>query len=417
MRVITIVLLLAANQLHATDIWQSVTLGGKKIGHRHIQQSINGFTITTTETLFITLQQPGEQPRTSTTTQIYRETLTGKPLAYSKQVASNAANYHYQGLLKDDRWLVTREQGGDSEAREFRAPDNFLLNNGVIQALSRLQNDYRTVNYSSFSFATMAFEPVELRARKRSGEHSAWHLERKRHNGDITHQYANESFQPLKETAESGGELLELVTCSQACAEAAFQPATHVYRQIVRSPFRLPEAALRGHIRYTLRGNGLNPPQTGEQQVIKKNESGEWQLDICASCGSEQPPTAEDLARLRQSSYWITAEASEIRATLNDVLPSEQRIDVVQSMSVLKRFVQLAMDQQPDYAGFGTALEALQTGKGDCTEHALLLAALARAAGFPARVALGMAYSNQRFLGRSHVFTPHAWVQVWTGDR
>ena len=42
----------------------------------------------------------------------------------------------------------------------------------------------------------------------------------------------------------------------------------------------------------------------------------------------------------------------------------------------------------------------------------MLLAALTRALGIPARVATGVAYSP-RFAGREHVFVPHAWVMAW----
>ena len=46
----------------------------------------------------------------------------------------------------------------------------------------------------------------------------------------------------------------------------------------------------------------------------------------------------------------------------------------------------------------------------------MLLAALARARDIPARVAYGLVYAD-RFSGKKEVFSPHAWVQVWTGDR
>ena len=39
-----------------------------------------------------------------------------------------------------------------------------------------------------------------------------------------------------------------------------------------------------------------------------------------------------------------------------------------------------------------TAAEVARSREGDCTEHAVLLAALARARGIPARVAMGLVY-------------------------
>ena len=64
--------------------------------------------------------------------------------------------------------------------------------------------------------------------------------------------------------------------------------------------------------------------------------------------------------------------------------------------------------------GYGTAAEALRSRRGDCTEYAVLLAALGRAAGVPTRIAIGRVYARH-FEGHRHVFVPHAWVQAWTG--
>ncbi|MDR1291591.1 MAG: lasso peptide biosynthesis protein, partial [Planctomycetaceae bacterium] len=46
--------------------------------------------------------------------------------------------------------------------------------------------------------------------------------------------------------------------------------------------------------------------------------------------------------------------------------------------------------------GFASSSEVLRTRRGDCTERAVLLAALCRKKGIPARVVLGLAYSNQQ---------------------
>jgi hypothetical protein len=55
--------------------------------------------------------------------------------------------------------------------------------------------------------------------------------------------------------------------------------------------------------------------------------------------------------------------------------------------------------------GFASALEVLETRAGDCTEHSVLLTALLRAAGIPARPAVGLAYSGGQFVG-------HMWVEA-----
>ena len=50
---------------------------------------------------------------------------------------------------------------------------------------------------------------------------------------------------------------------------------------------------------------------------------------------------------------------------------------------------------------------------GDCTEAAVLLAALGRAAGIPTRVANGLVYSRQRYHGVGNAFMPHSWTLAY----
>ncbi|MCU0606801.1 MAG: transglutaminase family protein [Candidatus Edwardsbacteria bacterium] len=57
-----------------------------------------------------------------------------------------------------------------------------------------------------------------------------------------------------------------------------------------------------------------------------------------------------------------------------------------------------------------SAVEVLRSRRGDCNEHATLFAALARAAGVPAALCLGVVYLDGRFYY-------HAWNVVWCGGR
>ncbi|HTP25531.1 MAG TPA: transglutaminase-like domain-containing protein [Anaeromyxobacteraceae bacterium] len=60
------------------------------------------------------------------------------------------------------------------------------------------------------------------------------------------------------------------------------------------------------------------------------------------------------------------------------------------------------------------ASEVLALGKGDCTEHALLFTALARAAGIPSRQVHGLVYAQYDDLVPALYW--HAWVEVKSGE-
>lgn len=62
--------------------------------------------------------------------------------------------------------------------------------------------------------------------------------------------------------------------------------------------------------------------------------------------------------------------------------------------------------------GFATASDVARTKQGDCTEHAVLLAALLRGAGIPSRCVSGLVYADQ-FAGHEGIFGYHMWTQAW----
>ncbi len=61
-----------------------------------------------------------------------------------------------------------------------------------------------------------------------------------------------------------------------------------------------------------------------------------------------------------------------------------------------------------------SAVEVFRTLSGDCNEHTVLFAAMARAAGIPTRIIIGLVYSDQQDLGESRYYY-HAWPEVYVG--
>ncbi len=73
----------------------------------------------------------------------------------------------------------------------------------------------------------------------------------------------------------------------------------------------------------------------------------------------------------------------------------------------LSGWVHEALEKE-NVIGVPSALEVLETRRGDCNEHATLTTALLRSVGVPARMAVGIAW-----LGSHGRFFYHAWVEVW----
>ncbi|MBI5559062.1 MAG: transglutaminase domain-containing protein [Deltaproteobacteria bacterium] len=96
----------------------------------------------------------------------------------------------------------------------------------------------------------------------------------------------------------------------------------------------------------------------------------------------------------------IAARAGEISRGLDSPLPKVRAI---------ARWVYENLEKRP-VIGIPDAVTTLATGVGDCNEHAVLFAALARSAGIPARIAAGVTFHQGAFYY-------HAWNEVCVGDQ
>jgi hypothetical protein len=112
-----------------------------------------------------------------------------------------------------------------------------------------------------------------------------------------------------------------------------------------------------------------------------------------AACLAADPLVQSDHPRIRGQAARIVGSAS----------------DPWQRALLIYEWVYRNIAKRP-VASLPSALDVLSSREGDCNEHAVLYTALARAAGLPARVAVGVTWSEE--LGG---FAYHAWPEVFVG--
>ncbi|WP_175574336.1 transglutaminase-like domain-containing protein [Teredinibacter haidensis] len=400
------------------EAWQSVILGDEKIGYRSVVSKAEGGKLITTETLVLHTRVPGQAVKKSATTLSYVETDSGKPLEIRKTVISEHASHSMRALVKGDL-LVVSEENTRRTKQAYRLPKDFSLREGVRKKLLARANQ-SVIEYSFWSFSRLAFEKVRLEIlAAEAGSGFQWKMVRtkpEQKNSGKAVLYTDGDYRILRESSQTSGEAFVIETCDQQCAKADVTPLQNVYRQLIKSPYRITDTALRGKIRYELEGNvTLQIPATFEQAVVPTEKG--VRIEVCSRCGTEGLPSKKVLESALGSSYWLDFHDTAIERKAASLL-SGKELSAEKKMKRLTRFVTQHMKGgEIIYSGYATALQALATKSGDCTEQALLLAALGRAAGVPTRVAVGLTYSNERFYGKSYVFVPHAWVQAWVGDR
>ncbi|MCF6238481.1 MAG: transglutaminase-like domain-containing protein, partial [Candidatus Marinimicrobia bacterium] len=101
-------------------------------------------------------------------------------------------------------------------------------------------------------------------------------------------------------------------------------------------------------------------------------------------------------------SEMIQSDHDQIKEQVARILKQPKSLE--ETSEVLTKWVFEYLDKRP-VASISGAVDILNTGVGDCTEHTTLYTALSRAAGIPTKIHIGLVYLQGRFLF-------HAWPVV-----
>lgn len=118
------------------------------------------------------------------------------------------------------------------------------------------------------------------------------------------------------------------------------------------------------------------------------------------------PSAPEPAASFIKSSAFLDVEDERVKALAAEV-DSTGRSPKETAASLVK-FVYERVKEKTFSVAMGTASEVARDLKGDCTEHAVLLAALLRAKNIPSRVAIGLVYVDS-----VKAFGGHMWTEAY----
>jgi len=185
-------------------------------------------------------------------------------------------------------------------------------------------------------------------------------------------------------------------------------------------PIARPRGLRRAVYRLSLPSGELaDLPTVASQRVVRASD-GSLKVEVSISDGLPTSPSGSiDRPLFLRATAYLDYRAEAVQATLAAIefpaTEGEARNDR-QRAELLRRRVHQLMTRKNLAIGFASASEAAASRSGDCTEHAVLLSALLRADGIPARVVSGLLYV-ERFAGERQVFGYHLWSQGWIEGR
>jgi hypothetical protein len=401
--------------------WMTVLIDGRKAGHLESERRVEGGRITTTERMQLEIERAGIAVKLGTE-ESSTETSDGLPLAFSARMDMSGIASTVAGTLgTNGKAQVTMSSGGREEKREIDWPKGAVLSEG-----SRLA-ERRHGLAPGTRYRVLAFQPFELRAIEVEVEvqgpepvdvlGTRQRLNRVEQRMQLPgtaiamHGWVKDDHTIAKSILPLMGLEMELIACDQACALAPNQPSDILENTMVAAPRALAVEERDAGIVYQLAINdrrSASLPSVAEQAARRRGDSWEVTVDPTPALPELTPPTESDT----DSTRWMQSEDARLREAARKAVGEET--DTAARMRLLEQFVREHISNKSMRIGYASAAETFASREGDCTEHALLLAALARALGIPTRVVNGLAYAPQ-FAGRENVFVPHAWVQAWTG--
>jgi len=165
-------------------------------------------------------------------------------------------------------------------------------------------------------------------------------------------------------------------------------------------------------------GEPLTLPTAGAQRVEKGDTPGSVVLNVNIDDNVDASQSEINDAAYRDASPLVdSSDALVMKHAQRAVKKAEAENDggggagPMAKAESLRKYVNKHINRKGMQTAFASASETINTREGDCSEHGVLLCAMLRAEGIPARVATGLVYADA-FEGHEGIFGWHMWTQA-----
>jgi hypothetical protein len=166
----------------------------------------------------------------------------------------------------------------------------------------------------------------------------------------------------------------------------------------------------------TFKLSGISPediegfPFDGRSQFLLENQEDHAIIRTASQIFKEEdslllPVVGDEFRDDLKSTAFCQSDDPGIVATAKDIIGDEK--NAWRAAKKIAEWIEQEMTANYD-VGFATAAEILKNREGDCSEHTLIMVALCRAVGIPARAAVGVMYADG-------IFAYHMWPEVYVG--
>lgn len=415
----------AATPFREEDRWYLVTLQGRRAGamHETVKRTPEG--ILTRNEMVVDVKRM-DAPATLRFVTEFLETDDGRPLRMSSDMAMGAApivmtyTFRPTGVeitgadptakprlaeLPKGEWLTPAAAARSVEAQIARGDTEVTVrtvepSTGLAPATTRM---------------TLA-ERTTLEVVGRTVPALKWTSVSDAVPNATSTEYTDDRGRTLRTETDLGGLKLVLLLADAQVAALKTDPP-----ELLASTLIVPDRPIERARELKLaqfRLGGPKPaldsiPSGGPQTVDRGPGTGVRPAVVRVDLARSTPAPAADASdpAYTAPSAMIESDDPRVRALLAEALGPAAPAAKPARAEALRRFVHAYISKKTLDVGFATAAETARTRQGDCTEHAVLLTALLRADGIPARVVSGLVYVDGLKNGRG-AFGYHMWTQA-----
>lgn len=414
-------------ELQAGESWMSIFQNFKKIGytHRRLENIGNGYRIQEETVMRINTMGMAQEVN------VKSNSTTDSDFAvknFDFEIISGSFNFSVTGEIRGSTLYVEsrdkiRESdktatnpGNNSEPLEISLENRPYLTSGIIQATvaAGLKADQEMVLFV-FDPSTLGQAPatIKMEGSEEIGVNGKKITAQKvslLFKGAKQFAWLDEDGQVLKERGLLGITLIK-TDRQDAVDRTELEASDDLTRLVSVESNKIidkPENLARLSIRISDIDN-LDMNLNFGRQVVKSLPDEVLTIEKESLEGLPQKLTSDLLAqiehRFREPDAFVQSNDYRIRSfAFKAVSESDTPLEKVKK---LVAWIQKNIRRQP-VISLPNALSTLENRRGDCNEHAALLAALCRAIGIPAKIEAGMVYLNGSFYY-------HAWNSVFIG--
>ncbi len=411
----------------------AVFMEGKKVGHSIRNRVTADGKVTTTNEVSIQVSRAGA-PVKMNTTETSIETIDGKPLGFKFVHDFGRMVTTISGTV-DELWIVdlTVTSMGKRQKKTFGWPSGAVMTEGL--RLLQIEKGLKEgLKYSVKRFSPLglrAFEPeihigpkrnVDLLGRVVALTEVKTILKAQTGGEIVTTSYVDEDLRMQKSITTTMETQVEMIACTKEFALGENDVLELVDKMFLASPEPLNDIELAKSVIYHLKPSDqattLMIPSSDNQSVEQLKQGGVIVTvrPVAAPAGAKRGYNGKDsniLEAMKPTEY-LQSDYKEIIELANRAVGDTK--DAAGAVKRIESFVSKYIDNRSLSVGYASAAEVAASKVGDCSEFAVLTAAMCRAAGIPARIVFGLAYVKA-FGQRENVFGGHAWVEAYVGDK